>query len=63
MGVTTERGSETYERYARPHQAILHGELQPNKRLIEMELARRYTRQHVRPRACGPNTREQCHDR
>lgn len=42
MGLTTKRGSEAGESYEHLYQAILRGEFQPNERLIEMELARRY---------------------
>ena len=43
MSVTTERGTEADDSYARLYGAILRGELQPNERLIEMDLAQRYS--------------------
>ena len=42
MGLPSERGTEADEGYKRLYQAILRGEVQPNERLIEMELAQRY---------------------
>ena len=42
MGLTTERGTEADHSYERLYQAILRGELQPNERLIELDLAQRY---------------------
>ncbi len=43
MGLTTKRGTEADQSYDRLYQAILRGEFQPNERLIELDLAQRYT--------------------
>jgi DNA-binding GntR family transcriptional regulator len=43
MGLPSERGTEADEGYERLYQAILRGELQPNERLIEMDLAQLYS--------------------
>jgi len=42
MGLPSERGTEADEGYERLYQAILHGDFQPNERLIEMDLAQLY---------------------
>jgi DNA-binding GntR family transcriptional regulator len=42
LSLTTERGAEADDSYERLYQAILHGDFQPNERLIEMDLAQRY---------------------
>lgn len=42
MGLTTQHGTEADESYERLYQGILRSEFQPNERLIEIDLARRY---------------------
>jgi DNA-binding GntR family transcriptional regulator len=42
MGAAPIRGHETDETYKRLHSAILHGQLMPNERLIELDLAKAY---------------------
>ena len=42
MGLTSARGTETDEGYEHLCRAILRGEVGPNERLIELDLARRW---------------------
>jgi DNA-binding GntR family transcriptional regulator len=42
MDTPVGRGNESDESYRRLHQAILRGQLQPNERLIEMDLAKSF---------------------